>query len=110
MDYGDVSFDHASNSSFHEKLESIQYDACLALTRAIMGTSKEKIYQELGLESHQLRRCYRNFVFYEILKNKSPFYLWSLIPATNTHYSLRTSDNIPFFNTKRNFSKFISFH
>ena len=28
--------------SFHYKLESIQYNACLAITGAIRGTSKEK--------------------------------------------------------------------
>ena len=43
-------------ASFHEKIESIQYNACLALTGAMRGTSKEKIYQELGLESLQIRR------------------------------------------------------
>ena len=40
--------------SFHQKLES---NACLAITGAIRSTSKEKLYQELGLES-QLRRWY----------------------------------------------------
>ena len=43
-------YDQAYNMSFYHKLESIQYDACLAITGAIRGTSKEKIYQELGLE------------------------------------------------------------
>ena len=61
LDYGDVLYDQAFNASFHEKLESIQYNACLALTRAIRGTSKEQIYQELGLESLQIRRSYRSF-------------------------------------------------
>ena len=44
LDYGDVLYDQAFNASFHEKLESIQYNTCLALTGAIRGTSKEKIY------------------------------------------------------------------
>ena len=52
LDYGDVLYDQAFNVSFHEKLESTQYNACLALTGAILGTSKEKIYQKLGLESN----------------------------------------------------------
>ena len=38
---------------FHEKLDSIQYNVCLAITGALRGTSKEKIYKELGLESLQ---------------------------------------------------------
>ena len=65
--------------SFHHKLESIQYNACLAITGAIRGTSKEKLYQELGLESLQLRRWYRKLgMFCKIYKNKSPQYLFKL--------------------------------
>ena len=41
---------------FYDKLESIQYNACLARTVEIRGTSAEKIYQELGLESLKSRR------------------------------------------------------
>ena len=60
LDYEDILFDQTYNSSFHEKLESIQYNPCLALTGAIRGSSKKKIYQELGFESLQVRRWYRN--------------------------------------------------
>ena len=56
LDYGDVLYDQAFNNSFQEKMESIQYNACLAITGDIRGTSREKIYQEFGLESLQLRR------------------------------------------------------
>ena len=35
LDYGDVLYDEAFNNSFHSKMESIQYDACLAITGAI---------------------------------------------------------------------------
>ena len=41
LDYGDVLYDLAFNSTFYDKLESIQYNACLAITRAIRGTSRE---------------------------------------------------------------------
>ena len=41
------------NKTFHQKLESVQYNACLALSEAIRGSSREKLYQELGLESLQ---------------------------------------------------------
>ena len=51
LEFGDVLYDQAFNNSLKEKLESFQYNACLALTGAIRGTSKEKIYQELELES-----------------------------------------------------------
>ena len=57
LDYGDVLYDQASNNSFHAKMESIQYNAYIAITGAIRGTPREKIYQELSLESLQLCRC-----------------------------------------------------
>ena len=41
LDYGDVLDDQAFNNSFKEKLKSIQYDVCLALTGAIWDTSKD---------------------------------------------------------------------
>ena len=56
LDYGDVLYDQAFNNSFLAEMESIQYIACLAITGAIRGTSREKIYQELGLNSLQLCR------------------------------------------------------
>ena len=54
LDYGDILDDQAYNMSFHHKLEYIEYNAYLAITGAIGGTSKEELYQELGLESLQL--------------------------------------------------------
>ena len=50
LDYGDVIYDETYNKTFHRKLESIRYNACLALSGAIRGSSRE----ELGLESLQL--------------------------------------------------------
>ena len=49
LDYGDVIYDQHYNNSFHQKLESIQYNAALAITGTIRGSSREKLYQELGL-------------------------------------------------------------
>ena len=34
--------------SFRNKLEVVQYNAALAITGAIRGTSRIKVYQELG--------------------------------------------------------------
>ena len=62
LDYGDVIYDQPENESFSSKIESVQYNASLALTRAITGTSQEKLYQELGLESLRSRRSLRLFL------------------------------------------------
>ena len=52
-DYCDVIYDQHYNNSFHSKLQSLQYNAALAITSVIRGSSREKLYQELGLESLQ---------------------------------------------------------
>ena len=71
LDYSDILYDQAYNIFFHQKLEAIQYNACLAITGPIWGTLKEKPYQELGLESLQLRCWYRKLgMFYKIFKNQ----------------------------------------
>ena len=87
LNYDDVHFDQAFNVSSHEKLESIQYNSCFALTGTIKGTPKEKIYLELGLELLRLRLWYRNLcLFYKIFKNIYP--LFNLMPVRN--YALFT--------------------
>ena len=106
LDYGDVLYDQAFNNSFHTKMESIQYNACLAITGAIRGTSRAKIYQELGLEFLQFRCWYRKFcLLYKIFKNEHPKYLFSLIPVRSTPYAIRIAGNIPLIKTKYNFLK-----
>ena len=50
LDYGDIIYDRAYNTSFHQNIESIQYNAALAITGAVRRTSREKPYQELGFE------------------------------------------------------------
>ena len=106
LDHGDTIYDQAYNDSFHQKLESIQYNAALAITGAIRGNSSEKLYQELGLESLQQRRWYRKLcTFLKIIKEKSPDYLFNIIPKNNSNHRTRNSYNIPQLNIKHNFFK-----
>ena len=44
LDYGGIIYDKAYNSSFYQNLEKIHYNSALAITGAIRGTSKEKLY------------------------------------------------------------------
>ena len=39
LDYGEVIYDRAYNTSFHQNLESLQYSAAIAITGAIRETS-----------------------------------------------------------------------
>ena len=61
VDYGDLIYDCAFNKSFHQRFESIQYNAVIAITGAIRGTSLEKLFQDLGLETLKSRHWSRKF-------------------------------------------------
>ena len=65
FEYGDIIYEQSYyNTSFHQRLEPLQYNAALAITSAVRGTSKENLYNELGLESLQNRRWYRKLSVY----------------------------------------------
>ena len=106
LDYGDIIYDKAYNSSFHQNLEKIQYNSALAITGAIRGTSKEKLYQELGLESLEKRRWYRKLCyFYKIFNKQSPTYLLNVIPVSSRSYFTRYAENVPSFKVRHDFFK-----
>ena len=64
LDYGDVIYDQLNNSSLSIQIESVQqYNAAQAITGAITETSKEKLYQELGLESFRNGRWLRRMSY-----------------------------------------------
>ena len=48
LDYVDIVYDQQYNNTFHQKLESTQYNAALAIASAIKGSFREKLCQELG--------------------------------------------------------------
>ena len=56
LDYGDIIYDQPNNENFCNKLETVQYNATLAITVSIQGISKVKLYTKLGLESLKSRR------------------------------------------------------
>ena len=72
----------------------------------IRGSSREKLYQELGFESLQQRWWYRKLcLFFKIIKNQFSEYPSKLIPAV---YMTRHINSIPLFNVKHGYFK-ISF-
>ena len=80
LDYSDIIYDQPNNASLSDKIQSVQYNAALAITGAITGTSKEKLYQELGLESLKDRRWLsRLFYLYKIASTKMPPYLYEIL-------------------------------
>ena len=102
-DYGDIIYDQAY-ISFHQKLESIQYNSALVITAAIRGISLEKLHNEVGLETLEKRRWYRKlWCFCKVYKSHSPKYLFNIIPVTMSRYNKRNINNIPQFKVKHNF-------
>ena len=82
LDYGDIIYDRPNIDSFVNKIESVQYNAALAITGAIRGTSRERLYEELGLEHLSDRRWYRKLcMFWKIVNgSQCPKYLNEYLP------------------------------
>ena len=71
---------------------------------AIRGTSKDKLYHELGLETLEKRRQYKKLCcFFKIFRNQSPKYLFNIIPTSVRPCNTRNANNIPQFKVKHNF-------
>ena len=98
LDYADIIHDQPSNLNLCNKIETCQYNAALAITSAIRGSSKERLYQELGFEYLSSRRWLgKLWTFYRIVRNKSPGYLYKYILPGDRAYLTRNSNNIKQF-------------
>ena len=62
LDYADIIYDQPRKENFTQKLESVPYNSTLAITGCFCGTSREKLYNELGLESLYDRRSLRRLL------------------------------------------------
>ena len=78
----------------------------MTITGATRGTSTEKIYQDLGLESLKSRPWLRKLChFYKIFNEKSPSHLYNLIPNFNRVHNNRLSYNIPPIKVRHDYFK-----
>ena len=102
----DVIYDKAYNGAFKSKSESIQYNAALAITGAIKGSSREKLYQELGLEFLSMRSWYRKLnLLFKIIKTESPPYLFNLVRNNNGRQITRNLNNLPILRVNHEYFK-----
>ena len=106
IDYGDIIYDQPHNESFCEKIEAVQYKAALSIRGAIQGTSRDKIYQELGLESLKSRRWYKRLTcMFKIMRNEAPDYLINLVPKCE--YAINTRNcHIPMYHCRTDCFKY----
>ena len=100
LDYCDIIYHQPNNGSLSQKIGSIQYKAALAITGAIHGTSRTKLYSELGIESMKLRQWFRRLCyFFKIQSSGLPQYLNDLIPKPSLRYTTRFS-HLPNFKVR----------
>ena len=96
LDYGNIVYDKPNNESFTNNLERVQYKACLSITGAIQGTSRERLNKELGLESLSDRKWVRKLTFfYKTVKVNLPQYLSNYLKGnSNSVYNTRSASQI----------------
>ena len=74
-------YDPEFKLDFPKKLESIQYSAALAVTRAWSGTDTDRLCEEVGWEILHHRKWYRCLChFYKLRNYQRPYNLYSEIP------------------------------
>ena len=91
LDYGDVIY-HGQSNETSDMIESVQYRAGLIVTGCWKGTSRIKLYNELGWESLYQRRHFRRLcLYFKIMNGLTPDYLYRCITdiptnCTNRYY------------------------
>ena len=82
----------------------------LPIKGAIRGTSKEKFYQDLGLESLEKRRWYWKLCYiYKIFDKKSSTYLLNIIIVSSRSYFTRYLENVSSFKVRHDSLKNVFF-
>ena len=109
LDYSDIAYDQSTNDLV--KNRKVQYNAALVITGAIKGTSRKKLFKDLGLESLKLSRKLRGLcTFYKKNPQVSlPLYLGScqaqrihnrpLLNGVSLDLNIRCSSDTTFKNT-----------
>ena len=80
LDYGDVIY-HNQREDLMKLVEQVQYKAALIVSGCWQGTSRVKLYEELGWESLADRRWGRRMaLYYKIVNGQTPAYLFEHVP------------------------------
>ena len=85
LDYGDILYDKSFNASFHQKIEPIQYNACVLIKSWVWNNPNIDIAEKL------------------------PEYLFQLITSKKSSYTTRNAGNILFFKFYHSFFKICFF-
>ena len=93
-----------NDDSLRSKTESVQYNAALAITDTIRGTSQTKIYSELGLQSLRSRWWFRHVcTLYKVKATGLPSY-FNMRPKVTNRYQTQNSEDLATYQTRTNYS------
>ena len=101
LDYADVIY-HNQREDLMNLVEQVQYKAALIVTGCWQGTSREKLYDELGWESLSDRRWGRRMsLYYKIVNGLTPAYLFDHVPSEAPRTLRKYVPKAPIAKTKR---------
>ena len=105
LEYADVVWDNCTQQEKHE-IEKIQLEAARIATGTTKLVSVQKLYDEIGWETLDVRRRKHKLVlFYKMYNDIAPSYLSSLVPRPDQNascYSLRNANNIRTIQSRTN--------
>ena len=105
LEYADVVWDNCTQQEKHE-IEKIQLEAARIATGTTKLVSVQKLYDEIGWETLDVRRRKHKLVlFYKMYNDIAPSYLSSLVPRPDqnaSRYSLRNANNIRTIQSRTN--------
>ena len=109
LDYGDVIY-HNQREDLMNLVEQVQYKAALIVTGCWQGTSREKLYDELGWESLSDRRWGRRMsMYYKIVNGQTPAYLFDHVPNEAPRTLRRYVPKAPIAKTQRYANSFFPY-
>ena len=74
--------------------------------RTVTISSSSRLCQKRGFESWKCSKWFQKLsLLYKIMKSKSPFYPYNLIPTPSTTYSTGNSENLVFTKVSHSFFK-----
>ena len=109
LDYGDVIY-HNQREDLMNLVEQVQYKAGLIVTGCWQGTSREKLYDELGWESLSDRRWGRRMaLYYKIVNGQTPAYLFEHVPKEAPRTLRKYVPKAPITRTQRYANSFFPY-
>ena len=106
LEFGCELYDNSCKNVLN-KLEKVQRDGLLTVTRAYKCTSHAALLKETNVQPLSTRRNIRKKLFmYKYSKNKLPEYLHKLIPSSvssRSDYMLRNRENIETIRSNKNY-------